>query len=372
MHISNIHIKIVTRIVLTIFLVFVISLQNLPAQNKEVVAKNGDGIFKMLKRNGLDPAKYTEAFIELNKTRLGKNNTLFTGVKYKLPITEVKTEEQPAINEVAGETEINSQPLQEAAPKNTETSVKATGKTINFKLFGPKYDDVEIKSNELKGAIYYLKSGHGGPDPGAIGKYQGHQVCEDEYAYDVTLRLAKNLIEKGATVYMITIDKNDGIRDDAFLKADKDEVCYPNLAIPLNQVRRLHQRVETINKLYNKNGNAFQRSIMIHVDSRSKGENIDIFFYHDSKSNTGKKTATTLQQTFHKKYNEHQPGRGYQGTVSSRNLYVLKNSYPAGVYIELANINHQRDIQRLIIPDNRQAVANWLAQGLVVDFKTNK
>jgi len=157
MHISNIHIKIVTRIVLTIFLVFVISLQNLPAQNKEVVAKNGDGIFKMLKRNGLDPAKYTEAFIELNKTRLGKNNTLFTGVKYKLPITEVKTEEQPAINEVAGETEINSQPVQEAAPKNIETSVKATGKTINFKLFGPKYDDVEIKRNELKGAINYLK-----------------------------------------------------------------------------------------------------------------------------------------------------------------------------------------------------------------------
>jgi len=374
MHNSNIHIKIVSRIVLTFFLVFVFSLQNLPAQNKEVVAKNGDGIFKMLKRNGLDPAKYTDSFIELNKTRLGKNNTLFTGVKYKLPNTENKPQQQPAILDLPAENETTPvpAPMSETTAKVSEPAVKATGKTINLKIFGPKYDDIEIKSNELKGTVYYLKSGHGGPDPGAIGKYQNHQVCEDEYAYDVTLRLAKNLIEKGATVYMITIDKNDGIRDDSFLRADKDEVCYPNLTIPLNQVKRLHQRVESINKLYNKNGNAFQRLIIIHVDSRSKAENIDIFFYHDSKSNTGKKTATTLQQTFHKKYNEHQPGRGYQGTVSARNLYVLKNSYPVGVYIELANINHQRDIQRLIIPDNRQAVANWLALGLVADFKSNK
>jgi N-acetylmuramoyl-L-alanine amidase len=35
-------------------------------------------------------------------------------------------------------------------------------------------------------------------------------------------------------------------------------------------------------------------------------------------------------------------------------------------------MNHQRDIRRLIIADNRQAVANWLADGLATDFKTNK
>jgi N-acetylmuramoyl-L-alanine amidase len=348
--------------------VFVVASQLLVAQNKEVVAKNGDGIYKMLKRNGLDPDKYTDSFIELNKTRLGKNNTLFTGVKYKLPESEkseIKAVSSPGITS----SEPPSTKISSAEP---DPNAKSTGQFKYLSIFGPKYASIEIKSNELKGAIYYLKSGHGGPDPGAMGTYQNHIVCEDEYAYDVTLRLARNLIEKGATVYLITIDKNDGIRDDAFLKADKDEVCYPNQTIPLNQVKRLHQRVEAINQLYNKNGKAFQRLIIIHVDSRSKAENIDIFFYHDSKSNRGKEAATILQRTFHNKYNEFQPGRGYYGSVSSRNLYVLKNALPVGVYIELANINHQRDIQRLIIPDNRQAVANWLAQGLVVDFKTNK
>lgn len=365
---SNIRIKIVTRFVLTIFLVFAVASQSLVAQNKEVVAKNGDGIYKLLKRNGLDPAKYTDSFIELNKTRLGKNNALFTGVKYKLPDTgmnTIKAVSSPAITS----TEPPSTKVSSADPS---PNAKSTGPFKYLSIFGSKYASVEIKSNELKGAIYYLKSGHGGPDPGAVGRYQNHQVCEDEYAYDVTLRIARNLVEKGATVYMITIDKNDGIRDESFLKADKDEVCYPNLNIPLNQVRRLHQRVEVINQLYAKNGNAFQRFIAIHVDSRSKNENIDIFFYHDTQSKTGKRAATILQRTFHNKYNEHQPGRGYYGSVSSRNLYVLKNSYPVGVFIELANMNHQRDIKRLIIADNRQAVANWLTEGLVVDFKTNK
>ena len=32
------------------------------------------------------------------------------------------------------------------------------------------------------------QSGHGGPDPGAIGIYQGRQLHEDEYAYDIILR----------------------------------------------------------------------------------------------------------------------------------------------------------------------------------------
>ena len=112
--------------------------------------------------------------------------------------------------------------------------------------------------------------------------------------------------------------------------------------------------------------------IVLHVDSRSRSENIDVFFYHDKRSKTGKKTATILQQTFQQKYNKHQPGRGYHGTVSSRNLYIVKNTYPVAVFIELGNINHRRAQQRFIITDNRQAVANWLAEGLITDFKTNK
>ena len=214
--------------------------------------------------------------------------------------------------------------------------------TRTYKIFGPKYQQVTISSNELSGAIYYLKSGHGGPDPGALGKYNGHTISEDEYAYDVILKL------------------------------DKDEVCYPNLTIPLNQVQRLRQRTEAVNKLYRANKGKFQRMISVHVDARSTNKNIDVFFYHDKRSKTGEKTARIMKNTFEEKYRKHQPGRGYHGTVSDRNLYVVANTLPVSVYIELGNIHHKRDQQRIITADNRQALANWMTEALVKDFKTNK
>ncbi len=43
-------------------------------------------------------------------------------------------------------------------------------------LFGKEYATYQITSNELSGACFYLVSGHGGPDPGAIGIYQGRQL----------------------------------------------------------------------------------------------------------------------------------------------------------------------------------------------------
>lgn len=315
------------------------------AQNKEVVAQKGDGIYRLLTRHGISYSKNKDDFIALNKTKLGKDNSLIVGRKYLLPSEEVKSE--PAV-------------------------AKGSGKIVRYEIFGSKYADVEIKGSDLKGAVYYLMSGHGGIDPGAVGKYNGHEVCEDEYAYDVTLRLARRLIEEGATVYMITRDNNDGIRDDVYLKDDEDERCYPNLRIPNRHNSRLRQRTDAVNKLYKKHRGAFQRMLSLHIDSRSKKESIDIFFYHDKRSETGKKASLTIRNTIKEKYRQVQPNRGYTGTVSTRPLYVVRNTWPTAIFIELGNMNHSRDVKRLVIYDNRQAVANWLTLGLKKDFELNK
>ena len=239
-------------------------------------------------------------------------------------------------------------------------------KTITVDLFGKANSKVSIKSNELKGCFYYLVSGHGGPDPGAMTNHGGNTLCEDEYAYDVTLRLAKSLMEKGATVYIIIKDLNDGIRDENFLTCDKDEICHPNQKIPYNQVKRLKQRAGVINSLYAKHKKEAkkQRCIVIHVDSRSKNEQIDVFFYHHRYSKTGKKLANTIRNTFETKYQEHQKGRGYEGAVSYRSLYMLTKTSPVTCYIELGNIQHNRDRKRVEVKDNRQALANWISAAL--------
>ena len=64
-------------------------------------------------------------------------------------------------------------------------------------LFGKSLASYKITSSDLKGACFYLVSGHGGPDPGAIGKMGSHELHEDEYAYDIMLRLARNLLTRG-------------------------------------------------------------------------------------------------------------------------------------------------------------------------------
>ncbi|MGL5273245.1 MAG: N-acetylmuramoyl-L-alanine amidase family protein, partial [Phocaeicola sp.] len=86
----------------------------------------------------------------------------------------------------------------------------------------------------------------------------------------------------------------------------------------------------------------------------------------------GKRLATTLQSVFGKKYNVHQPNRGFNGTVSGRELYVLKNTQVVGAFLELGNIQNKRDQQRLVMSGNRQALARWIADGLAADYKKEK
>lgn len=240
----------------------------------------------------------------------------------------------------------------------------------HYQIFGDKYARVEILDNSLEGSVYYLMSGHGGPDPGAQGKYGPYILAEDEYAYDVTLRLARRLIEHGALVYMITRDNNDGIRDQSILERDSDERCYPDEPIPASQMARLRQRTNAVNRLSRQYRGRYQRLVVLHLDSSSTGENIDVYFYHHQNSRTGKQMATNIHNTIKEKYRMHQPNRPYNGTVTTRSgLYVIRNTDPPTAFIELGNIRNQQDQRRFVIADNRQALANWISEGLIRDFK---
>lgn len=235
-------------------------------------------------------------------------------------------------------------------------------------LFGKALASYPINSHELAGACFYLVGGHGGPDPGAIGTYQGHKLHEDEYAYDIVLRLGRELLMRGAKVHFIIQDKKDGIRNTAILNNSKRETCMGK-AIPLDQVARLKQRSQKIDQLYKKDKSNYKRAIFVHVDSRSQGKQTDVYFYHAPGSKQGKRLADRMRNTLQLKYKQHQPGRGFKGTVSERGLYVLRNTQPAGVYLELGNIRNSRDQQRLVLENNRQALAKWIAEAIVADYK---
>ena len=218
----------------------------------------------------------------------------------------------------------------------------------------------------MEGASFYLVSGHGGPDPGAIGTMNGHQLHEDEYAYDIILRLARNLLMNGAKVHIIIQDAKDGIRNQLYLNNSKRETCMGK-AIPIGQVARLKQRCDKINSLASADKSNYKRAIFIHVDSRGKQKRTDVFFYH-SKNSLSKRLAKQMKSTFSHKYDTHQPGRGFRGTVGYRGLYVIEHTQIPLTFVELGNIQNSFDQQRLIHHNNRQALANWLCEGIIKDY----
>lgn len=335
------------------------------AQGERATPKAGEGITTFLERNNRRGRTYYREFLKLNERRLRGKRELRLGMKYELP--PLRGENITAADknkEAESEKEKTT-----GASSDSKAAVRGKN-SYNEPLFGKALANVKVTSNRLRGTCFYVVSGHGGPDPGAIGRIGKVELHEDEYAYDVALRLARNLMQEGADVRIIIQDAKDGIRDEQYLSNSKRETCM-GAAIPLNQVARLQQRCAKINALYKKDRKNYKycRAIFLHVDSRSKSHQTDVFFYHSKTKPDSKRLAITMKNTFESKYDKHQPNRGFTGTVSARNLYVLANTSPASVFVELGNIQNTFDQRRFVNSSNRQALAKWLMEGFITDFK---
>ena len=96
----------------------------LQAQEK-AFPKKGEGITLFLKRHNRTGISYQKQFIELNKNKLGKGNTLRIGVKYTLP------------------------------PLQGKEAVASAIKRANYEpLFGKELASYKVTSSELKGACF--------------------------------------------------------------------------------------------------------------------------------------------------------------------------------------------------------------------------
>ena len=304
----------------------------------------GDGIHSFLRRWNRIDTSYVREFIHINTERLNAAGGLELGIVYLIPPLHPGDVYPPA------------EPIYEPTDRS---------------IFGARYSAFAQNSDRLKSACFYIISGHGGPDPGAIAYVDGMELHEHEYAYDVSLRLARNLMMEGATVYVIIQDPDDGIRDDKFLNNSNDETCLGD-PIPQSQIDRLKQRVNKINTIYERDKERFSyiRAIEIHVDSRNKGKRIDVFFYHANNPQSFS-LANAIRDVFQRKYDRHQPGRGFEGTVEYRGLYILRHLQPPSILAELGNIQNPDDRRRLILSNNRQALANWMKEGILEDFQEN-
>jgi len=162
-------------------------------------AKAGDGVYSILRRYKLlDSPCNLERFYEING--LARNASLAKGKAYFLPIL-LYTYNRKSIRSTIGiddwdlairiqtynrdlmqekirltdyvDDEILWVPYHEmycSEETMTETPEPPAVDARTFAIFGKKHEKVPLKNELLKGRIYYVVSGHGGPDPGAVGK----------------------------------------------------------------------------------------------------------------------------------------------------------------------------------------------------------
>lgn len=135
-----------------------------------VVAQNGDGIFSLLRNEGIEVAKYYEEFIKLNDDKIKNGSHLIVGKEYEIPYAH--------------------------------DSFKNAGVRIQF----PDESEEPIFKNELASlkridstmlnTVYYL-----------ITNNSNSNIVQNEIAE----RMARKLLQRRAKVYLLNYSKSDSL-----------------------------------------------------------------------------------------------------------------------------------------------------------------
>lgn len=237
----------------------------------------------------------------------------------------------------------------------------------------------ESKKGELYGLVVIIDPGHGGIDPGAHAVVGGKPVNEDEYCYDVALRLRRMAKAKGAVVFMTTHDKKQkkplANKPDNIIPPDKNEFFTLDGYIVVAKTKGASRRVAYANYIkrsYPKHKVVF---ISVHFDALTKSmEGVRII-----ESASGTKLGCLLTEEF-SKGNRMENGAGslFRSGDKSHgivNAYVLredKNSIREKVLLELGNFSNPKDIWRIRDYHVRENYAQLVTRALIKFMKGEK
>lgn len=225
------------------------------------------------------------------------------------------------------------------------------------------------KRRSLYGYIVVLDPGHGGKDPGSSRAHGNTRITENEYTYDVSLRVAR-LIRKNQGLVLLTI------RDKVPERNSPANIIFPNngsaiFAIDGTRVRAgkagLRKRVQYGNLVSLKYPKHRQFWISIHFDVVGQNTNtsgVRIIYGDNAVS-----FANALKKGFEgaKRLRDHDPivesGDPDHGI---RRLYVLSsiNRIRNRVLIELGNFLNDDDAWRIRDPKVREAYAKIIISAL--------
>ncbi|WKC58170.1 LysM peptidoglycan-binding domain-containing protein [Borrelia sp. P9F1] len=208
-----------------------------------------------------------------------------------------------------------------------------------FKSFESLVKTRPVKNNKLKNKLIIIDPGHGGLDPGAIVKAKdglGNEifVVEDEYVYDIALRLYVYLKEYGANVELTILAPDHLIRDsvsanNTFVNV-KNEV-YNDYDLNKNDTvdswisgtqEGLKKRLSVVHKFVNKHKNIDEKDILyvsLHADnSVGAPRSMGFYYQHEEGKSSDLHSKSVIEKITQ--------GLRRSFYIKGQNLYVLKNN----------------------------------------------
>lgn len=285
--------------------------QDLP---NTVIAEQGDGIFSLLRKQGLDPVKHYEEFIKLNEEKIKDGSFLQVGVAYQIP--------------------------------RATDSFKKTGVQIldengtEEPIFDKELAKMSLKSEKLKDAVYYL-----------IVENDVHQ--DNGFVRETTQNLASELMVHGAKVYILGNESPEILEE---TEAETDHT------------QKMDAYIDAINKRYLQNSGKYQRVLVIRANAVTGKGNMNVAVYHYNKSEEGQRLAENIQNVFKKNSVSRSSDNSNMIFEDSNSLYLAKNTLPAVSLLTLDNESPKSKEEKISVRPNKKLLANLLTNGIMNDF----
>ncbi len=295
------------------YLVILYSCTTLFSQSKfdTVIAQKGDGVFSILRKSGIHPVKYYVDFLDLNKAKIKGVNELVVGKKYVLP--------------------------------NAPDSFKNMGTYVHLDdaaeapIFDADLVKMKQKDSTLKNTVYYFFH----PE----NKTQDNEV---RILDDFTRKLSKDLMERGARVYVLQ-------KSNVPLYADNKKDGFEN------SITELGDFTSIVNKKYLKHNGSYQRVLMIR-DAKKNQKGITITMHHYDKSPDGKRLAGSFRDIFKKNaFGKIRTNQGISPFTDELSLYLAKNLLPSIIM----DINGEQD--GISVRSGKSALSKLITKGILQD-----
>jgi LysM repeat protein len=246
------------------------------------------------------------------------------------------------------------------------------------KLFDEFAHNVEVMGkldDRLAGWHFVLDPGHGGIDPGTIvtamdADGNRYYVVEDEYVYDMTLRIYALLKAHGADVTLTLLAPNHLLRSNSPVSNtfvnDHNEILNDPVwnrnnrpaTWPKGNQRYLEKRIEIAEKAVKGTPADRQVFLSFHADNDEPTGNAITLFYHENS-----RSADRVSRDFARKL---LPAMGAGSRVKGRNLAVLRNNpIRYKLLVEMRNLAFDEHIWAIRYEQRRQRDAEKVVEALL-------